>query len=115
MFLADLGFQDGNSCAQMRGCVVKKFQHERVPFERLLHDTALHTYAAAVDKAHFVQPCGMSLRDVILDHRWDVPRRKRVQIERAFDGDPERVLILHFRGVSCALPLPCRNGRSLPS
>ena len=104
MFLPDLGFQDGNSCAQMRRGIVKKFQHERVPFERLLDDAALYADAAAVDEAHVVESCRMRFVDVVRDDRGDVSRRERVQVEGAFDRDPKRpslgdvegVLILHF-------------------
>lgn len=88
----------------MRRRIVKKLQHERVTFQRLLHDAALYADAAAVDEAHFAESCRMRFVHVVLDDRWNVSRGERVQVERVFDGDPERsvlrgvegVLILHF-------------------
>ena len=76
-----LRFQDGNSCTQMRRRIVKKFQHQRVPFEHLLDDAALHTLPTAVDEPHFAQPGGVCFVDVLFDHRRDVSRGESVEVE----------------------------------
>jgi len=100
---AGLGFQDRNSCAQMGRGVVEKFHHQRMPLERLLHDAALHAGAAAVNDSHLAQTRSVCLGDILLDHRGDIARRERMQIDSGFDWnavgpaarDVERVLILH--------------------
>ena len=94
-FSANVRLQDGNRCPQMGRRIVKKLQYERVPFERLLDDAPLNAEAAAVNEANLCQPRFVRLVDVLFDHRWDVARRERVEIEHAFDGYPDRVLILH--------------------
>jgi hypothetical protein len=105
---ADLRFQDGNSCAQMRRLIVKKLQHERVPLQRLLHDAALHSRAPAVNQANVAQPGGVCFIQVLFDDRRDVARCEGVQVEGPFDGNPQRlalsgaegVLILHCQAVA---------------
>lgn len=72
-----------------------KLQHERVRFERLLDDAALNTEAAAMNEANLCQSGRVSLVDVLVDHRWDIARSERMEIEHAFDGYANRVLILH--------------------
>jgi hypothetical protein len=115
--LGDVGFsvflrrQDGNRCAQMRGPVVKKPQHERVSFERFLDDAALNAAAAAVYEADLRQPGLVRRVDVVFNHRWDVAWPERVEIEAVFDGYSKRVLILHLIGRGSAF----RIGRSLQS
>lgn len=99
--LGDVGFsanarlQNGNCCPQMGGRIVPKLQHERVPLERLLHDAPLNAAAAAMDEANLRQPSLVRLVDVLFDHRRDVARCESVEVETAFDGYPDRVLILH--------------------
>ena len=56
----------------MRGPIVKKLQHERVPFERVLHDAALNADAAAVNQSHFAQSRRVRFGDVFLNDRWDI-------------------------------------------
>ena len=81
----------------MRRRIVKKLHDERMAFERLLHDAALHAAAASVNEPNLAQPGGVCLVDVLVDDRRDIARRKRVEIERAFDRNPQRVSILHRR------------------
>ncbi len=84
--------------------VVEKLQYTRVPLEGLLHDAALHTEATTVDETDLAQPGGMRFVDVLFHHRRDVAWRERMEVESAFDRDPERVLILHpYRvGIGCS-------------
>lgn len=83
----------------MRRRIVEKLQHEGVPFEGLLHDPALHPRATAMNQPHLAQSFRMRLVEVLFDDRGDVARREGVEVELAFDGDPQRVLILHCYGV----------------
>ena len=94
-FSANLRLQDGNGCPQMGGPIVEKLRHERMPLECLLDDAPLNAAAAAVNKANLRQPGLVRLVDVLFDHRRDVARRERVEIETGFDGDSDWVLILH--------------------
>ncbi len=84
--------------------VVEKLQYTRVPLEGLLHDAALNTEATAVDETDLAKPGGARFVDVLFHHRRDVVWRKRMEVERAFDRNPERVLILHpYRvGIGCS-------------
>jgi hypothetical protein len=79
----------------MRRRIVKKFQYERVPLERLLNDAALYAQPAAMDEPDLSESGCVCFVDVLFDNRRDVRRRKCVEIEGALDGDAERVLILH--------------------
>lgn len=79
-FFAVSRFQDCDSCPQMRRGIVRKLQHERMAFERLLHDGALDAYAAAVDEPHFAEPRCVRCRHIFLDDRWDVSRCERVEV-----------------------------------
>src|SRR6185369_11315562 len=89
---AGCGFLDFIALAQLRdsrtemrfGCV-PECDDERVPLERLLHDAALDSLAAAVNEAHFAQSTLPSRVDVLLDDRLDVAWRERVKIKAVFD------------------------------
>ena len=64
-----------------------------MPFECLLHDAALHAFAAPVNQAHFTEAGLMSRDDVFVDDGWDVAWREGVKIECVFDWNascPER-------------------------
>ena len=67
--------------------VVAEFDHERVPIECLLDDAPLHTAPPTVDESHFCQPSLDSGRNVLFDDGGDVPRLKRVKVQRVFDRD----------------------------
>ena len=83
----------------MRCRIVEKLQHQRVPFQALLDDAALYPCSPAMDQPHVMQPGGVSLVQVLFDDRRDVARREGMKVDAAFDGDRERVLILHSQGV----------------
>ena len=86
----------------MRCRIVEKSQHQRVPIEGLLHDSALYARSAAMNEPHFMQSYSVRLVEVLFDDRWDIARGENVEIELALDRNPQRVLILHFplrRGV----------------
>jgi len=93
--LCDLRSQDGNCCPQMRPGVVKKLNHQLVAFEDLLDDATLHALSAPVNEPDFAQAGCMCRVDVLFDNGGDVAGPKRMQVEHAFDGNPQRVLILH--------------------
>ena len=87
-----LMFQDRNSCTQVRGWIVEEFDHEGMLFQNLLDNAALNTATAAMDHAHLVKACRMSLENVFLDDRRDVARGEGVKIERPFDWYPQRIV-----------------------
>ena len=74
----------------MRFRGVPELAHQRMALERLLHDAALDSLAAAVNLPDFVQSRRMRRIDVLLDHRCDVARGKGVKVEMIFDGDAVR-------------------------
>lgn len=92
---ADLRFEDGNSCAQMRRRSVEKLQHERMAFQGLLDDTALHAYTPAVNEPHLPEPRGVCVVQILFHDGRDVCRGEGMKVEGPFDGNPEGVLILH--------------------
>jgi hypothetical protein len=95
-----LRFQDGNSCAQMRRLIVKKLQHEGVPFQGLLHDAALHPCSPAMNEPDVAQSGSVCFIQILFDDRWDVAGREGVEVEDPFDGNREGVLILHCQDVA---------------
>lgn len=97
---ADLRFQDGNSCAQMRRGVVEKLQHQGMPIEGLLDDAALDAHAPAMDKPHVAQAGGVGFIQILFDDRGDIARGEGVQIEDTLDGDPQGPALSGVEGVS---------------
>ena len=94
----------------MRIGVVEEFGDERMVVERLLHDAALNATSAAMDEPKPPKTGRVRRRHVFVDDRWNVIGREGVEIETVFDGNPERVLILHrFRWRRAA-----RSAPSLP-
>jgi hypothetical protein len=71
--------------AQVRRRIVPELHDRWMAFERGLHDAALHAAPAPVHQTYFGQALGGGGRDVLVDHRRDVARSKRVQIELAFN------------------------------
>jgi hypothetical protein len=84
----------------MRRRIIKKLQYQRMPFEGLLHDSALYACTAAMDDSHFAKAGGVSLIQVLCDHRRDIAGREGVKIEGALDWNTERVLILHCQDLA---------------
>ena len=78
----------------MGGGVVPEFQHERMAFERLLHDAALHTGAPPVNEAHLAESGPGGGGHIFLDDRLHVTRQEGVKIERGFD----RYFVWRIRG-----------------
>ena len=69
----------------MRLGSVPEFFDERMTIERLLHDGALHAFAASVDQANLSETLSVRRVDVLVDDRRDVARPERMKIERVFD------------------------------
>jgi hypothetical protein len=55
--------------------------------ERRLNDSPLYASPAPVHEPHLPPPGGRRRVDVVRDDSWNIPRRERVEIELAFDGD----------------------------
>ena len=71
---------------------VPEFFDERMGFEHPMNGCTLYAYSTSVNEPHFVQPCLEGCVHILLDDRWDVSRRERVQVERPFDGN----VVRHF-------------------
>ena len=80
--------RDGGSQVRLRG--IPELDDERMSFERLLHDAALHAVAAAVNQADLAQPAAPCGEDVLLDDGRDVARSEGVEVEDVFDRNPTR-------------------------
>jgi hypothetical protein len=91
--------QDGNCCAKMGICVVEKLHHQRVVVEQLLNDAALDALSSSVNQSNADEADRVCFAEVLVDDRCDVCRCEGVEIEKVFDWNPQRVLILHFRPV----------------
>ena len=78
--------------AEMRVGGVPELGDERVPLERLLDDSALDAFAAAVNESNLPSACVVRRAHVLLDDRLDVAGREGVQIEVIFDRNPVRHL-----------------------
>jgi len=66
---------------------IPELDDERVAFEGLLNDAALHAAAAAVNQAYLAQTSFRRRVDVLLHHRFNVARSKGVKVQRVFDRD----------------------------
>jgi len=64
---------------------IPELDHERVPIEQGLNETALHAPAPAVDQADLAQPGLVGGSHVLVDDGLDVGGRERVQVEHVFD------------------------------
>jgi hypothetical protein len=80
--------RDRGSKMRLRG--IPEFEDERVSFERLLHDAALHAATAAVNEPDLAQTAVPRGRDVLFDNGWDVARSESVEVEGVFDRNPTR-------------------------
>ena len=85
--------QDGNSCTQVSGRIVEKFNDEVVALEHLLNDGALDAAPAAVNQSHLSQAGSMSLADVLIDDRWNVVGSERMEIERRLDRNSKWMVV----------------------
>ena len=83
----------------MRRRIVEKLHYQRVPLEHSLDDAALHPHAASMDQPDLAESGGVRFVEVLCDNRRDISRGEGVEVEGPFNGDPERVLILHRYGV----------------
>jgi hypothetical protein len=71
----------------MSARVVPERLDERVLFQDALHDAALHTLAATVHDPQLAQSFRVGRSHVLLDHRGDLPRQERVQVELRADRE----------------------------
>jgi hypothetical protein len=68
--------------------------------ERRLHDPPLNAFPAAMYQPDFSQARSVRGMDVFVDHRRNVARRERVEIDRVFD----RELMGHTRTPQPSVP-----------
>ena len=86
---------------------VPKLIDQRMAPEHTLHDGALHALAASVNQTYLTQ-AGLARRvHVLIDDGRDVPRRERVQIERALDWDATAPFL-----AACRVAAPLMYGYS---
>ena len=69
---------------------IPEFDDERVPFEGLLHDAALHASASSMNQANLAQAGFVGGVHVFFDHRLDVARGERVEVQGVLDRNPTR-------------------------
>jgi hypothetical protein len=75
--------------AEVSGGVVPEFEDPRMSVERRLHDAALDSSTAAVDQPHFRQAGGRCGVHVLGDEGRNVGGSERVEVELAFDRNPD--------------------------
>jgi hypothetical protein len=92
--------------------IVPEFDDETMAFERGLNGRALNAASTAVDQAHFLEARGGGGFDVLVDDGDDVCRSKRVKVQLALDGNPDRSITHGVLGVPLNQP---RTWPSLPS
>ena len=66
---------------------IPEFDDERVPFEGLLHDAALHPSASSMNQADLAQPAVPCGGDVLFDNGLDVAGSEGVEVEGVLDGN----------------------------
>jgi hypothetical protein len=69
----------------VRAIVVTEACHQRMPLERLLHDSALNTRPPSMHEAHFPQTGCVRFVHVLVDNRRDVAGLEGVKVELRFD------------------------------
>lgn len=82
--------QSRNGCAEMRLARIPELGHQRMLLERVLDDAALDALAAAVNQPDLAQAGGIRGPDVLVDHRSDVARMERMEVESVFDRNRVR-------------------------
>jgi len=60
---------------------VVELDDERVSLERVLHDAALHADPAAMNQPHFPKSGLVRQPHVLFDHRRDIVRGERVEVQ----------------------------------
>ena len=66
--------------------------------EQALHDRALNADAPAMNQTYLGEPALVRGRQVIVDHRRNIARRERMQVEGVLDGDRDGVVVAQKRG-----------------
>src|SRR5687768_7964082 len=66
--------RDGGSEVGFRG--IPEFNDQRMPFQHLVHDAALHALAASVDQSHLAEAGFVRGVDVLLDDRRNIAGRE---------------------------------------
>ena len=69
-----------------------EFQHQRVVCQDRLNDGALDPPPLPVDQPDFSEPASVRLPEILVNHRGDIARPKRVQVERVLDRKGNRVI-----------------------
>ena len=66
--------------------IVETF-HQRMPLQRRLNDSALHSSTTSVDESHFPQTRLVRRIHVLFNNRFDVLRPERMEIDRILNRD----------------------------
>lgn len=69
----------------MRHGVIPELDDKRVTLQFALHHRALDAATTTMNQPDFSQPGGMRGAEILTDNVHDIPRRKRMKVERAFD------------------------------
>ena len=77
--------RDGRAQVGFRG--VPEFDHQRVSFERLLHDAPLNPFAPSVNEPYLTETGVVGGVHVFFDNGLDLAGRKRMKVERVFYRD----------------------------
>lgn len=87
--------QAGDSCAQVGFRRIPVAVDRLVLPQQTLHRRTLRPGAAAMNEAYDREPRLAGGVQILIDHRHDVTRMKRVQVDGVFDGEANR-LVLHY-------------------
>ena len=77
----------------MRFGRVPELHHQRMTAQQTLHGCTLNSFTASVNQAHNREARVACRRQIVIYDRHDVARRERMQIDRVFDRDGDRVVI----------------------
>ena len=92
MTVAGLRPQPGNRSTEVCLSRIPERLDQRMILQNALHHCTLDPDASAVNQPYFAQAGLGGCANILLDDRWDVARRERVEVERPFDGN----VVSHF-------------------
>jgi hypothetical protein len=66
--------------------------------KQALHGRALHAFTSAVNQADDLETGRLGGVQILVDHRNDIARMERMQVDRIFDGDLNGLVFQHVKG-----------------
>jgi hypothetical protein len=86
--------ENRHRCSEVRLRRVEKLRDQRMFFEHMLNDAALHAGSAAVNQPDLAQSRALRGANIFVDDRWNVPGKEGVEVEARFDRNLKRAAVV---------------------